>query len=74
MAEETATDKAFSAAFNKLNDLYGDDRRLEYFDGARRLFDNDVLPRYHRIKTLTLLGSMVEWREVIACYERVFGA
>ena len=57
MANDSAIDRAFADAFNEVNRLYGDDKFKECIEKAQSLLDDPALPRYHRMRTLVLLGS-----------------
>lgn len=51
-------DKQFTKALNAAYNLYHDDRLLE----------DDVMPRYHRMKVLILLASILgDWEEANQC-------
>jgi hypothetical protein len=61
MANDSVLDRAFTEAFNKLNKCYEDDELDICVEKARELLHDSALPRYHRIRTLVLLGSAVEY-------------
>ena len=60
MANDRAIDRAFTDAFNEVNQLYRDDKLGECIEKARSLLRESALPRYHRMRTLVLLGSTLE--------------
>ena len=64
MASEDLIDKQFTDRFNELHDLFTADRLDECEKGAFALLADPAIPRYHRMKTLILLGTIVgDWHE-----------
>jgi hypothetical protein len=62
MANDSVIDHAFNEAFNELGKYYdGDDELDTCVEKARELLQNSALSRYHRIRTLVLLGSTAEY-------------
>jgi hypothetical protein len=61
MANNSVPDRAFTEAFNELNKYYEDDELDTCVEKARELLQDRALPRYHRIRTLVLYGSAVEY-------------
>ncbi|OBT65115.1 hypothetical protein VE03_04715 [Pseudogymnoascus sp. 23342-1-I1] len=58
---------SLTRAFNKLLELYNDNPQ-ECIAAAHALLQKPDLPRYHRIKTLILLGSASEdWDDAETC-------
>ncbi|KFX92596.1 hypothetical protein V490_05291 [Pseudogymnoascus sp. VKM F-3557] len=58
----------FGQAFNKVYELYNEDNQEECISAAQNLLQDPNLPRYHRIKTLLLLGSAFpDWDDVETC-------
>lgn len=61
-------DEAFTAAFNEANELYRNDRLEECAAKCRELLDDSAAPKYHRMKTLILLGSILsDWDDADDC-------
>jgi hypothetical protein len=66
--ESHIIDKEFSIAFNEAKALYGADRLGECIEKAQKMLDDPATPRYHRMKTLVLLGSTLgDWIDAYAC-------
>lgn len=64
MASEDPIDKKFTDGFNELHDLLTADRLDECEKGAFALLNDEDIPKYHRMKTLILLGTIVgDWHE-----------
>jgi hypothetical protein len=61
MANDSVIDRAFAEAFRKLNKYYEYDKLDTCVEKARELLQDTALPRYHRIGTLVLLGSAMEY-------------
>jgi hypothetical protein len=61
MANDSVIDHAFNEAFNELGKYYDDDELDTCVEKARELLQNSALSRYHRIRTLVLLGSTAEY-------------
>ncbi|KAF2166335.1 hypothetical protein M409DRAFT_23527 [Zasmidium cellare ATCC 36951] len=61
---EDTVDRKFTKRFNEVAQLYDDDALEECINKGRTLLDDPALPRYHRMKTWVLLGSIVgDWEE-----------
>ncbi|KFZ16758.1 hypothetical protein V502_04924 [Pseudogymnoascus sp. VKM F-4520 (FW-2644)] len=69
MDNEDQVMQFFGRAYNKVLQLYNeDDKEEECIAAAQNLLEDPDLPRYHRIKTLVLLGSSLnEWDETETC-------
>ena len=69
MENEDQVMQFFGRAYNKVLELYNDDdKEEECIAAAQNLLEDPDLPRYHRIKTLVLLGSAFnEWDETETC-------
>lgn len=51
-----------------MHQLYEDDKLEECIEMAQRLLEESAIPRYHRIKVLVTLASVVEdWRDAEVC-------
>jgi len=61
MADDNVPNRAFTEAINELNKYYVDHELDTCIEKARELLQDSALPRYHRIRTLVLLGSAVEY-------------
>ena len=63
-----SVDEAFTKAFNEANQHYEEDRLDECITQARALLADTAIPRYHRMRTLVLLGSCLgDWYEANSC-------
>jgi hypothetical protein len=61
-------DEQFTKALNAAYTLYHDDRLQECQKAALDLLEDDVMPRYHRMKVLLLLASILgDWKEANQC-------
>jgi hypothetical protein len=61
-------DEQFTKALNAAYKLYQEDRLLECQKAALDLLEDDVIPRYHRMKVLILLASILgDWEEANQC-------
>jgi hypothetical protein len=61
-------DEQFTKALNAAYNLYQDDRLLECQKAALDLLGDDAMPRYHRMKVLILLASILgDWEEANKC-------
>jgi hypothetical protein len=61
-------DKQFTEALNKAYDLFDADQLEECQRAAIELLEDDAMPRYHRMKTLILLGTILgDWDEANEC-------
>lgn len=78
MATADLIAKSFSQGFNRLLQLWEDDKLQESLDGAQKLLEEPDIPRYFRIKTLILIASSVEeWHDAQICIaqaEALWGA
>jgi hypothetical protein len=62
-------DRPFTDAFNAAAELFQQDEIEQCIEALRNLLADDGLPRYHKIKCLTLLGGIVgNWQESYNCY------
>jgi hypothetical protein len=71
MANASVIDRAFNEAFNELSKYYEDYELDTCVEEARELLQNGALPRYHRIRTLVLLGSAVEYGYMLTILQRL---
>jgi hypothetical protein len=60
MAGRSVRDQQFTDAFNEALADYKADRLEECDSKLRTLIDDSALPRYHRMKSLVLLGLIVD--------------
>jgi hypothetical protein len=61
-------DKQFTKALNAAYKLYHEDRLLECQKAALDLLEDYTMPRYHRMKVLMLLASILgDWEEADQC-------
>jgi hypothetical protein len=61
-------DKQFTKALNAAYKLYHEDRLLECQKAALDLLEDYAMPRYHRIKVLMLLATILgDWEEANQC-------
>jgi predicted hydrolase (HD superfamily) len=59
-----AIDQRFTDAFNHANDLFLADRLVECEAATFALLREETIPRYHRMRALILLGTIVgDWEE-----------
>jgi hypothetical protein len=57
-------DKQFTDGFNHVHDLFLADRLQECEEAAFALLKEEAIPRYHKMRTLILLGTIVgDWDE-----------
>jgi hypothetical protein len=70
MANDSVPDRAFTEALNELNKYYEDDELDTCVEKARELLQDIDLPRYHRIRTLVLCGSAVEYGCSSPCLDK----
>lgn len=62
-------DRAFAEEYNAAVQFYDDDKLEECTAKAKATLADSYCPRYHRIKTLTLLGNTLgDWTEAWECY------
>ncbi|KAF2129996.1 hypothetical protein P153DRAFT_228893 [Dothidotthia symphoricarpi CBS 119687] len=68
MASSSDVNKAFTDGFNEAFELYRTNRLDECAAKARELLSDTAIPRYHRMKTFILLGSILaNWDEANRC-------
>jgi hypothetical protein len=68
MAGQNELPELFGRAYNKVVELYDEDDQDKCIAAAQDLLEDPDLPRYHRIKTLILLGLAFEdWDDVETC-------
>lgn len=61
-------DKAFATEFNEAAKLYDDDKLEECIEKCKAILADNACPRYHRMKTLILLGNTLgDWGEANTC-------
>jgi hypothetical protein len=61
-------DRQFTKALNAAYKLYHEDRLLECQKAALDLLEDYAMPRYHRMKVLMLLASILgDWEEANQC-------
>jgi hypothetical protein len=61
-------DEQFTKALNAAYNLYHDDRLQECQKAASDLLGDDAIPRYHRMKVLILLASILgDWEDANEC-------
>jgi hypothetical protein len=70
LANDRVIDRAVTEAFNELNKYYEDDELDACVEKARELLQDVNLPRYHRIRTLVLCGSAVEYGCSSPCLDK----
>lgn len=71
MANDSAIDKYFPAAFIGVYKLCDKDDLKASIEGVREHIRDSAIPRRHRMRTLVLLGSAVpDWHEANACHEQ----
>ncbi|KAK3074927.1 hypothetical protein LTR53_002238 [Teratosphaeriaceae sp. CCFEE 6253] len=64
-------DASFTEGYNEAKKLYDDDDLEGCIEKARELLAEPAIPRYHRMKTLILLGSTLgDWEEAEECRVR----
>ncbi|KAH6639222.1 hypothetical protein C7974DRAFT_278302, partial [Boeremia exigua] len=64
-----AIDQEFTDRFNEANAHYKAGELLECMNLCDKLLDEPHIPRYHKMKTLVLLGAVVEdWFEAHDCF------
>jgi hypothetical protein len=70
MANDNGSQKYFTDACNETYELWDNDELEACIENARELLRQPGIPRYHRMKTLVLLGATLgDWREANACRE-----
>jgi hypothetical protein len=70
--DSDSINKAFTDAVNEAGDLYENDRLDECIEKTRALLAVPAVPRYHRMKALILLASVVhDWEEASDCHVAV---
>ncbi|KAJ8113067.1 hypothetical protein OPT61_g4723 [Boeremia exigua] len=68
MSNGSIIDKLFTDGFNEANALYKASELFECIDLCYKLLDEPEIPRYHKMKTLVLLGATVgDWHEAKDC-------
>ena len=68
MDEYSKIDQQFTNGFNQANEYYKTDELIKCIDLCRDLLKDPTIPRYHKMKTLTLLGATVgDWHEAHDC-------
>ncbi|KAH6639701.1 hypothetical protein C7974DRAFT_422221 [Boeremia exigua] len=64
MGSRDIIDKKFIDGFNEALDLFNADRLVECESALFALLNEETMPRYHRMKVLILLGTIVgDWEE-----------
>ncbi|KAK3057643.1 hypothetical protein LTR09_001827 [Extremus antarcticus] len=70
MEDKSATETSFTEAFDKAVALQDENRPEECIEKAQKLLAEPAIPRYHRMRTLLLLGSTVgDWDEAHEYWE-----
>jgi hypothetical protein len=70
MSTQHTNNQQFLAAYNDAVELYNAERLDECVDKAREILSDPSIPRYHRMRTLVLLGSTLgDWEEANNCRE-----
>jgi hypothetical protein len=68
MTSRSIIDEQFTDGFNEANACYKADKLFECIDLCYKLLDEPNIPRYHKMKTLVLLGATVgDWDEAYDC-------
>ncbi|KAF2623474.1 hypothetical protein BU25DRAFT_414477 [Macroventuria anomochaeta] len=71
MADAALIDKNFSKRLDRAYDYFDSDRLEDCLLQAREILDDSACPRYHRMKTLILLGGVLgDWYEAKKCHRR----
>ncbi len=71
MTSSVTIDQRFTEGFNEALALRDEDKLGECEQKANALLEDPAIPHYHRMKTLVLLGSVVEdWYVAERCYRR----
>lgn len=61
-------DRQFSIRFNAATQLYKEDKLDQCIEAMRELLAEPTIPIFHRIKCLSLGGTLGDWEEAYSCY------
>jgi hypothetical protein len=66
-------DRRFTEGLSAACELYQQDKNEECVEALRKMLSDPAIPRYHRMRCLTLLGgNLGDWVEAYSCYVKCF--